>query len=354
MKHLKLKLAIFALSTLLLSCSDDVETTNTTANTKTYNGIFVLNEGGFNKSNSSISFLSNDFSELIPNLFNTINPNEIMGDVAQSVLISGDKIYVVVNNSNKLIVLNRTTFQQIGTVSTGLVNPRFMAIKNNVLYISCWGNPSSPTDDYLALINTNDYSAFPKISVAEGPENMIINNNVLFVAHKGGYNFGNIISVINTNTNTFSSFINTGDKPSLLTIFNNQLHVFCNGKPSYSGSETGGKFNSYDLTNYAQIQSLSFNTNQHPSNFVVNQNNVYYSLNNEIFKKDLTTNTLPSTSLFNPQVTYLYGLNVNNNNIFVCDAKNFSNAGNLKIFNENGTLIAEKATGIAPNGVYFN
>jgi hypothetical protein len=202
-------------------------------------------------------------------------------------------------------------------------------------------------------------NTLPKILVAEGPEKMIINNNELFVAHKGGFSNGKTISVINISNNTLINTINTGDIPENLAIYNNQLYVFCSGKIVYDANwniidQTGGKIISYDLTTYTQIQSLSFNTNQHPSNFTVNQNNIYYSLNNEIFKKDFVTNTLPSTPLFNPQVTYLYGLNVTNNNIFVCDAKNFSQAGSLKIFNQTGTFITEKSTGIAPSGVYFN
>jgi hypothetical protein len=359
MKHLKLKLAIFALSTFLFSCSNDLETTNTTANTKTYNGILVLNEGGFTNSNSSISFLSKDFSELIPNIFSTVNPNIVMGDVAQSMLVSGDKIYVVVNNSNKLLVLNRYTLQQIGNISTGLVNPRFMAIKNNILYLSCWGIASVSTDDYIAVINTNDLSTLPKILVAEGPEKMTLNNNELFVAHKGGFSNGKTISVINISNNTITNTINTGDIPENLAIYNNQLFVFCSGKIVYDTNwniinQTGGKIINYNLSNYSEIFSINFNNTEHPRKFCINQDKIYYSLNNQIYKKDFLTTTLPPASFFNPQVTTLYGLNVTNNNIFVCDAKAFNSAGSLKIFNETGTLITEKATGIAPNGVYFN
>ena len=65
MNQIKLKLAIIILSFLTLGCTDDQEIIIT----KNYKGIFVLNEGSFGNSNSSLTFLSSDYSQVIPNLF---------------------------------------------------------------------------------------------------------------------------------------------------------------------------------------------------------------------------------------------------------------------------------------------
>lgn len=353
MKFLKTAFLVVAYS--IISCSDDVETTNTT----TYNGIFVLNEGSFGNSNSSLTFLSNDYSQLTLDIFGTANSNQLMGDVAQSLLFQGDKAYIVINNSNKILIINRFTAQKVGEITSGLINPRYVIVHNNYLYISCWGVGSNPNDDYIAVVNVNDLNNLPKITVVEGPEKLLIHNNNLYVAHKGGFGNGNSISVINTNTKAVSSTFTTGDIPSEMAIFNNLLYVFCSGKVVYDSnwniiSETGGKIISYNLSDNSQNQSINFNNTQHPSNFCTASNEIFYALNNKIYKKTFQESTLPSIEFINPQVTYLYGLALKNNQIFVCDAKNFSTSGSLKIYNNSGNFITEKPTGIAPNGVYFN
>jgi hypothetical protein len=355
MKQITLNAAIFILSIFTIGCTDDVEKITT----NTYKGIFVLNEGSFNNSNSSLTFLSSDYSQHILDLLSKANPNQSLGDVAQSMLVHGDKIYIVVNNSNKIVVINKFSSQYVGSITTGIVNPRYIVINNNNIYISCWGIPANATDDYIAVINEINYNLSSKIMVTEGPEKLMIHNNNLFVNHKGGFSNGNSVSVINTTNNTVSNTFTTGDIPNDLAIYNNQLYVFCSGKTVYNANwniieETGGKLKSYNLTDFTETQSVDFGNTQHPNNFVVDQDKLYYTLGGQVYQKIITSSTIPTAALFNPQVTYLYGLNVLDNKIYVCDAKNFNSAGSLKIFNLTGTLLTEKATGIGPNSVLIN
>ena len=100
-----------------------------------------------------------------------------MGDVAQSMVIDGDKIYMVINNSNKVLIINRFTGQLVGNINSGLVNPRYIIVHNNNLFISCWGVGANATDDYIAVINANNLNTLPKIMVAEGPERLMVHNN---------------------------------------------------------------------------------------------------------------------------------------------------------------------------------
>jgi hypothetical protein len=355
MKQINLKLAIFILSIFTIGCSKDEEKITT----NTYKGIMVLNEGGYGNSNSSISFISLDYTQNISNLFSKVNPSQTMGDVAQSMQIYGDKIFIVINNSNKVLIINRYTAQLIGSITTGLVNPRYLVVHNNLIYISCWGVLNNATDDYIAVINASNYYTLPQIMVTERPEKLLIHSNNLYVAHKGDSSNGNSISVINTANNTVSNTFITGDVPNGLAVYNNQLYVFCSGKVIYDNNwiiigHTRGKIKSYQLTNFTETQSVDFENTQHPNNFVVFQDKLYYSLDGLIYQKPITSSTLPSVAFLNPQVTNLYGLNVIDNKIYVCDAKNFISAGSLKIFDLSGTLLTEKPTEIGPNSVLLN
>src|SRR5690606_11729238 len=103
-----------------------------------------------------------------------------------------------------------------------------------------WGDGGDSTDDYVAVLNISTYTVSSKIPVAEGPDRIIEENDKLYVAHSGGWGYGNTISVINGIDNTLSTVISVGDVPNSLEIKNGSLYVICGGKPSYSGSETLG------------------------------------------------------------------------------------------------------------------
>jgi len=68
-------------------------------------GVLVLNEGGAGSSNAEISFIDNQ-SVITNNYFKLKNNNATLGDTAQDIKIFGDKIFVVLNISNTIKVIN--------------------------------------------------------------------------------------------------------------------------------------------------------------------------------------------------------------------------------------------------------
>src|SRR5690606_23695600 len=94
-------------------------------------------------------------------------------------------------------------------------------------------------DDYVAVINTASNSVETTISVVEGPEKLLEENGKIFVAHKGGWGYGNSISVINAVSNSVTS-ITVADIPDSLDTEGGFLYVLCSGRESWSGIETDG------------------------------------------------------------------------------------------------------------------
>lgn len=354
MKLNKLLLMAFAGSALFVSCNDDEAFVD--APQGAYDdGVLVLNEGNFNVGNASVSYLSNDLV-VENNIFATNNPNRVLGDTAQDIGLVDDLAYIVLNNSNKIEVVNRYTFAHVATIS-GLVNPRYIAFSNGRAYVTNWGDGTDANDDYIAVINLSTNAVTGTIPVAEGPERIIEEDGKLYIAQKGGYNYGNTITVVNAATNTVTATINVGDVPGTLEEEDGLLYVLNEGRPSYSGSETSGSLSIINLATNTVTGTRNFTDVTHPDNLVIEDDNMYYTIEADVFVAPLTATTFPTTPLLTttPQLVYgIYSFAVHNDRIYIGDAGNYSSNGTVRIFTLNGTIEGTFEVGVIPSGFYFN
>ncbi len=352
-KFLSFGLALSAL--FLASCSSDDDDTQPTPDEAAFqHGIFILNEGNFGAGNASVDFLSNE-GVVTHDIFSLIN-NEPLGDVAQSIYMDGDYAFIVLNGSAKVEVVNRYSFEKLGTVSTGLVNPRYMTILNGKGYVTNWGDPTDPSDDFVAVINLSNFTVSSTIPVAEGPEQIVSVNNLLYVAHMGGWNFGNTISVINPGTNSVSSSIQTGDVPKSLIASNDFLYVLCSGKPAWSGDETVGSMILFDTNTNLQISTVQFPLGVHPTKLVTDGNMLYYT-EADIVKAVDMLDISNSTTLFSTSsqgVFGAYGMAVSNGKVYIGDAGDYTSDGKVLIYTTTGNLIGTHTAGLLPNNFGFN
>lgn len=338
------------------SCNNDDETSIETPLGAYDNGVLILNQGGFNKGNASISYLSEDLNNFQNNIFSLVNPTITLGDTGQDVGFYNDFAYIVLNGSNKIEIVNRYTMAHVATISTGLSNPRNIVFNNGKGYVSNWGNGTSATDDYIAVINLTDNSLSAPIPVVEGPEQMVIYNNKLYVAQQGGYGYGSTVSVINLSTNVVSS-INVGDVPNSLEISGGILYVLSGGKPSWTKSETAGKLSKINLLNDTVSGTIDFALPAHPSNLEISNNDLFYTVDSEIFKTTVTASSLPTASLFSTTTQGVYGVysfEVQSGKIYVGDAGDYSSDGKVYVYSSTGSLVSSKTVGVIPAGFYFN
>src|SRR5690606_30445732 len=289
--------AAVSFSLLAVSCSSDDDNPGVDPPQGDFvNGYFVLNEGNFGAANASVSFIGYDGS-VQNNIFTAVNGTNL-GDTAQSMVLDDDRAYIVVNGSNSITVINRYTFEHIGNISTGLMNPRYMEIENGKGYVSNWGDPSDPNDDFIAVINLNGMTVASTIPVAEGPERMEKVNGKIYVAHLGGYGYGSSVSVINIANNSISATINVGDLPNSLVEENGILYVLCGGKPAWTGDETTGKLVLINTSNNEMIASLDFTNSQHPSQLVEDNGKLYYTIDSNVYSADLNLALIPESPIF--------------------------------------------------------
>ena len=314
-------------------------------------GYFVANQGPFNTGTGTITFIGND-GEVAQNIYQTANNNETLGNIAQSMTINNHKAYIVINNSHKVVVVNRYTFEKEAVIEGDAINnPRYMAVVGDKGYVSNWGNPNDTTDDFITVINLITNEVVSTIPVGEGPEKMLIDNDKIYVTLQGGYHFNNKIEVIDTTSDTIISTITVGDVPNSILKTDNAIWVLCGGAPSYAPTETIAQL--VKIENDEVSLSLDFQATEHPNLLSRNGSDLYYTLNGSVYKTTTSTTSLPTDALTDLAGFYYY-MTVKDGKLYTLNAGDFASEGTLKVFDlSNNTEIESFNTGIIPGDIAF-
>lgn len=358
----KLHLLMYAmLAMFFVACSSDDNTSGGVEIVGNYtNGIFVVNEGNFGTGNSDVSFIDANFSSVDNNIFSDANQGQALGDVAQSITLYEDLAFVVVNNSDKVAVVDRHSFELISTVEGQLSLPRYMAISNGKGYITNWDEND---DAYVSVVDLETYTVTETIDVDFGPEKIIEKDGRVYVAHQGGFGQNNKLTVIDTNSDSVIDVLEVGDVPNSLQIVGNDLWVLAGGNPSWAATgETDGKLVKIDMGSLEITQEFDFEGIS-ASLLEYDQGRLYYTVSitdwdtyeteAHVFAFDPNSTSLPTESVFSTDRAF-YGAAIKDGMYFGGDAKDYASDGSVVIYDlENGEQLYEFTVGITPNGFYF-
>jgi hypothetical protein len=223
MNHSKLGAFVFLGAVLLVSCKVDIPDGG--GDSGFQHGVFITNEGAFGNSNGSISYFDADSSKMINHLFESVNGRPL-GDVVQSITLAGDKGFIVVNNSQKMEIVDLKTFTSIGVID-GLEYPRyFVALDDKKGYLTD-GNFTGR----VYVIDLVQLKIKDTIPCGSGPEKMLLHNKSLYVTNSGGWGNDSTLTIIDTQTDLVKETRFVGMNPIDLVLDNEQqIWVLCKGK----------------------------------------------------------------------------------------------------------------------------
>lgn len=179
-------------------------------------GLYLVNEGNMDMNKASLDYVDFTKGQYRRNVYNQANPEVTkgLGDVGNDIGVYGSKLYVIVNNSNKVEVLNVNTGKRIQQID--ITNCRYITFSNGKAYVSAYlgtiGDPNSP-NGIVAQIDTGTLKEIKRIDVGRQPEEMAVVDNKLYVANSGGYtpsNYEHTVSVIDLATFTETKRIDVG------------------------------------------------------------------------------------------------------------------------------------------------
>src|ERR1700729_2647812 len=179
MKNLKqsILLTAAALSFILASCHKDKKVIPAT--TPGTDGLYVLNQGIFNDNNSSLSFYSYASKQVTADVFSSVNGRGL-GDTGNDIEIYGSKMYVVVNVSSTVEVVDAKTAKSIRQIK--LFNgatarePRDIVFYKSNAYVTSY-------DGTVAVIDTTTLGVKNYITVGRNPEQLVVANGKIYVAN---------------------------------------------------------------------------------------------------------------------------------------------------------------------------
>ncbi len=336
----KLLLSAFAIS-ILIACNgdDDVQAPRGAYE----NGTIILNEGG--SAGGSVSFLNEERTELATDIFANVNDLPGAGLFLQSIFFDDDRAFIISNGSNVINVVDRFTFELLGTVDSQLSVPRYGVVFNGKAYVTNQADFMTDQDDFVAVIDLDTYTVDQTVTIGGTGERIVAAAGSLFVQN-AAFGFGNALRKLDPATNTFSAPLTVGSGLNSLQVLSDEL---------YALDSEGVKVidpQSFTVSRTIAAGSLA------PSNLRISNNQLYYTAGTAAYRSSIAATTLSDSPIFDygssSQFGAFYGFDVNGDEIYVGDAGDFTSDGRIFIYSLDGSLLYEDTTGdVAPNSFYF-
>lgn len=170
-----------------------------------FSKLFVLNEGGFQKNNSTLDFFRFSDGNYVSDAFGSMNPAVVqgLGDTGNDIAIHDGKIWLVMNGSGFVHALDASDETII--VSIPVPDPRYIAFDDSHAYVSSYAGAIYGGDakkGKVYRISLSNYRIDGEVEVGCQPEGIAVVGNEIFVANSGGYNWvhENTVSVIDRAT----------------------------------------------------------------------------------------------------------------------------------------------------------
>lgn len=342
------------MSATLFSCQDDDPIDNNPPSTQDNGRVYILNEGVWGGNDAELSRFSSADNTIINDYFASKNGRGL-GDVANDVEIYGGKMYVVLNTSNTVEVLDPRTGISIQQIPLSGKGPREVAFYKGYAYVSCY-------DKTVVKIDTATLSVVAQCQTEGGKcEDLYAHEGYLYVTHAwdqdatGAMLYDSTMSVINLSTFAVETKITIGlNAKTVKYIGNGKIMVSCMG----NYNDIPSSLSIVDLAG-RQVQSVALEV----SNFAVYTDSyaIVYSYNwgtaQQVFTKiDLTTLSQTTWSYSAPQSLvspYGIGIDPTNEDVYITDAQNYQSNGDVYRFDKNGNYIASKECGIGPSKIVF-
>ena len=373
---------LLVLAATLLACKPDPLPTpvdpNDTIQPLELKGVYVLNEGNYQFSNASLSFYDIEGDTVYNNLFYKAN-NAPIGDVAQSMALIGDKLYIVVNNSNYIYKVDANTIECDITKPyklTDFYSPREMyVVSPDKAYVTDLIGTS------LWIINPQEMTHTGSVAMGNTTEKMVRTGNELYVSNWSYYYTDayshesyHTVQVVDLNNDVKVADIEVGKEPNTMVVDKNgHVWVLCEGRSWDEEYDEWGEPYGENPTLWEIDPMLKTATRRFVFKGPYEDDDeimgvattlranlagdkFYMIYNNEVRRFDLNTMDLSETFRIAPEqdgLFYNMAVDPNTGDLYVADAKNYVMNGTVYRYSEDGLLLASFKAGIIPSAMLF-
>lgn len=256
MKKYLLGLAVLLMGTAVMTSCDPAEDYPETYLQAYSTGAYVVNSGNmYSNIESSLTAIDYASSTATQNVFKAANGRSL-GNTANDGIVYGNKIYLAVDQSNTIEVIDKKTKQSIKQIKTTELlgkaegaEPRHIIAGGGKVYFTTYGG-------YVAAVDTTSFALQKKWQVGSYPEGLVIGNGNIYVANSNYAAGGGNISCINlSNDNVETKNIEGVNNPTGIYYAAGLLYVLENPVygPAPDYAATGE--NSLRTVNFAESKS---------------------------------------------------------------------------------------------------
>ncbi len=338
-------------------------------------GFYLLNEGNMGSNKASLDFFDFSTGVYTRNIYPDRNPSTVkeLGDVGNDIQIYGSRLYVVVNCSNKVEVLNAATGVRIGQVD--IPNCRYVRFAGGKAYVSSYVGPVSldkgqATRGAVYEVDTASLAVTRLCQVGYQPDELeVMEDGCIYVANSGGYmapDYEDELSVIDRESMTEVRRIKVGvNLHRVRKDTSGRLWVSSRGDydavPSnlflLGTSESDPTVHVLDTLGVPCSEmairgdSLFFIASEW-SNYE-QRNTVSYGIINTRTRKLVTSHFITDGTEGDITMPYGLALHPSSGDIYVTDAKNYVSSGTLLCYSREGRLKWTAKTGDIPAHIAF-
>ncbi|KAA6339365.1 hypothetical protein EZS27_012695 [termite gut metagenome] len=320
--------------------------------------LYILCEGLFNLNNSTLMRYTFADNTITTDYFRRVN-HRGLGDTANDMAVYGSKLYIVVNVSSLLEVIDLKTGRSLHRISLTTENgssrqPRHIAFDKGKAYVCSF-------DGTVLRIDTASYRMEAQVKVGQNPDGICVQNNKLYVSNSGGLNapnYDNTVSVIDISSFTEIKRITVGDNPGKICADHyGDVYVIVRGNPAGNNqsliridSRTDTMANSYAdrVMNFAIDNDMAY-LYSYDYNTQSSQIKVFDVQTETMLREDFITD--------GTHITTPYGVYINpySGNVYITDAYDYTVMGDVLCFSPQGKLqFRLNGVGINPNTFVFS
>ncbi len=332
-------------------------------------GFYLLNEGNMGMNRASIDVFNYRTGNYTTDIYSERNPTVVkeLGDVGNDIKIYGNKVYAVINCSNKVEVIEKWTAKRIKKID--IPNCRYVTFYKDKAYVSSYSGPVAidPNAEigFVAEIDTTSLEIKRKVTVGYQPEQMVVHNGKLYVANSGGYrvpNYDRTVSVIDLETFKEIKKIDVG-----INLYSMQIDsrgdIYVSSRGDYYNTpsnlfvidtKTDEKKMQLDIpvSDTCLVDDLLYFYSVSWS-YLTNSNKIIYGILDTKTKQIITDKII--TDGTEKQIMIPYGLQVNpeTKEIYITDAQNYVVTGYIYCFTPEGKLKWKTTAGNIPAHIAF-
>ncbi|GAA4462672.1 YncE family protein [Nemorincola caseinilytica] len=342
----------------LLLCTASCVKDRPTPRGNTYSAkgdVYIVCEGNFGTGDASLYTYDPATDSVYGDLYSAAN-GQPLGDVFQSMLRMGDSLYLCINNSDKIVVLNATDRKLAGTIS--IPKPRYiLPTGNGKAYVSTLYSHNIYTIDVHTLQVTGTI-ALPD----RNPEGMCLHNGSVVVCPWD--TLCNKVYQLDAATGHITrSVALPGYSPHAVVVDKDQMLWVMAGNVTKKRRATLSRI---DPSTGTVLKTYTFPEKTDPIKPIFNatRDTLYFiqvkydgsTADNGIYRMSIYDAALPATAFVQGtkyQYYWALGIEPATGHIYVGDPKGFVQKGNVTVYRPDGALVTTFLTGLGPGMFYF-